>query len=234
VKIKKISTVFVLSLVFSVALGAIAQTRIIDPTRFNAVIDAFESADSVNMPPLGAILVTGSSSIRGWHSTIKEDLSPLTVIPRGFGGSTMFDLLHFLDRIVLRYKPRAVVIYEGDNDTGAFGVSPAQIAEETKQVISKIHKLLPQTRIYLISVKPSLARVAFWDKAQETNHLFKKISASSNKISYIDIAAALLRADGNVMEDIFLADNLHLNEKGMRIWVETIKEVLMIAEAQYE
>ena len=47
---------------------------------------------------------------------MREDLAPLTVIPRGFGGSTMHDLLHYVNRIVVPYRPRAIVVYEGDND----------------------------------------------------------------------------------------------------------------------
>ena len=36
------------------------------------------------------------------------------------------------------------------------------------------------------------------------------------------------------MDDIFVDDGLHLNEKGTRIWASTIKAVLMAGEAQYE
>ena len=88
-----------------------------DPTRFEDAIRAFEAEDVKNMPPAGAIVGAGSSSMRMWHGTIREDLAPLTIIPRGFGGSNMKDLLYYADRIVIKYKPRAVMIYEGDNDT---------------------------------------------------------------------------------------------------------------------
>jgi hypothetical protein len=42
---------------------------------------------------------------KGWLSTIKADLAPLTVIPRGFGGSTMDEALHVVDRIVIPTSP---------------------------------------------------------------------------------------------------------------------------------
>jgi len=38
-----------------------------------------------------AIVLTGSSSFARWQ-TMEEDLAPLTVLPRGFGGSTMADV----------------------------------------------------------------------------------------------------------------------------------------------
>ena len=99
---------------------------------------------------------------------MEADLAPLTVVPRGFGGSTMADVLHYVDRLVLPYKPRAVVIYEGDNDTFS-GVSPETIVTQLRAIISKIHAALPDTCVYVLAVKPSLARVKVWDRAQETD-----------------------------------------------------------------
>ena len=223
-----------LLIVLSIATLAVAQTRTVDPTRFEDAIQAFEAEDRAMMPPAGAIVVTGSSSIRRWHPTLKQDLAPLTVIPRGFGGSTMQDVEHFLDRIVLPYEPRAVVIYEGDNDTGAYGVPPAKIAGRLEAIVGRIHAALPSTRVYVMSVKPSLARVAVWDKAQETNALYQRLAADNDQVSYIDVATPFLRADGKVMDDIFIADGLHLNEKGTRIWASTIKAALMAGEARHE
>ena len=105
---------------------------------------------------------------------MEEDLEPLTVVPRGFGGSTMADVLHYVDRLVMPYTPRAVVIYEGDNDTFA-GVSPQTIAGQLEEIISNIHTAQPDTRVYVLSVKPSLARVHVWEKAQETSELYNLI-----------------------------------------------------------
>ncbi len=217
-----------------VATLAAAQALPIDPSRYEGAIQAFEAADQENMSPPGAIVVTGSSSIARWNDAMPADLAPLTVIPRGFGGSAMADVLHFVDRVVIAYSPRAVVIYEGDNDTGRFRVPPATIASELEQIIAAIHAELPETRVYVMSVKPSLARVAFWDKAREANALYREVAGADDRVHYIDVATPFLQADGTVMDDIFIDDGLHLNEKGTRIWASTIKAALMAIEAQYE
>ncbi|MDP7454994.1 MAG: hypothetical protein QGF62_00260, partial [Gammaproteobacteria bacterium] len=104
-------------LLILLALPVLAQDREIDPTRFEDAIARFEAADKVSPPPAGAIVLTGSSSIARWNNQAQAALAPLTVIPRGFGGSVMEDALYFLDRVALTYKPRAILIYEGDNDT---------------------------------------------------------------------------------------------------------------------
>ena len=233
-QIRHARVLFSLLVVLGIAMLAVAQTETIDPTRFEEAIQAFEAEDRAMMPPAGAIVVTGSSSIRRWHPTLEQDLAPLTVIPRGFGGSTMQDVEHFLDRIVLPYEPRAVVIYEGDNDTGRYGVPPAEIAGRLEAIVGRIHAARPAARVYVMSVKPSLLRVGVWDKAQETNLLYQRLAAENDLVSYIDVATPFLRADGTVMDDIFIADGLHLNEKGTRIWAATIKAALMAGEARHE
>ena len=227
----RIAVLLVLALGFTTL--AAAQTQTIDPTRFDEAIQAFEAEDRAMMPPEGAIVVTGSSSIRRWHPSLKQDLAPLTVVPRGFGGSTMQDLEYFLDRIVIKYKPRAVVIYEGDNDT-SFGVAPEEIIGRLESIADRIHAELPETRVYVMSVKPSLARVNVWDKAQETNVLYQRVADRNDLVSYIDVANPFLKANGKVMDDIFIDDGLHLNEKGTRIWAATIKAALMEGEGAHE
>ena len=216
-------------LVVGLVSPATAQ-RTSDPSRWADAIAAFD-ADAA-FRPSGAIVLTGSSSFARWW-TMEEDLAPLTVIPRGFGGSTMTDVLHYVDRLVLPYRPRAVVIYEGDNDTFS-GVSPESIADQLTEIISKIHAALPNTRVYVLSVKPSLARVNVWDKAQETTDFYKRIVAGDDRLHFIDVATPLLKVDGTVMDDVFVDDGLHLNDKGNRIWATAIKSILMEIEAEFE
>ena len=55
-------------------------------------IQKFEAADRAQMPPKGAILFVGSSSIRLWTNLV-ESFPKKNVIQRGFGGSTMADAL---------------------------------------------------------------------------------------------------------------------------------------------
>ena len=73
--------------------------RNLDPTRFEDTILAFEAQDKTSRPAEGAILLTGSSSIARWNDQAEAALAPLSVIPRGFGGSVMADVLHYLDRV---------------------------------------------------------------------------------------------------------------------------------------
>lgn len=206
-----------------------------DPARFEQAIAAFEEQDKLQRPPEGAIVLTGSSSIARWNDQAAAALAPLTVIPRGFGGSVMHDLLHYLDRVVLVYKPRAVLIYEGDNDTGGNPRIPNEaILADLREIIARIHAELPETRIYVLAVKPSVLRQATWPIAQELSAGYRDIAAADPLVFYVDVATPLLNPDGTVMTDIFVADNLHLNDLGNAIWGATIKAALMPMEARAE
>lgn len=205
-----------------------------DPSRFEQSIEAFEAQDKVSPAPANAIVLTGSSSIMLWNEDAPADLAPLTVIPRGFGGSIMNDALHYLDRVALTYKPRAILLYEGDNDTGRNNIPTQMIISQLQEIIARIHAELPEARIYVLSVKPSIAREATWPAALEVNERYQELAAADPLLHYIDVATPFLNADGTVMTDIFRADDLHLNDKGYDIWAAAIKEVLMKYEAQYE
>ena len=225
-------TLFLSFVTFSIQLQA---QQLPNPERFEEAIRQFEEQDRVSPPPEGAIVLTGSSSIARWNNQAKAALAPLTVIPRGFGGSVMNDVLHYLDRVALTYKPRAILIYEGDNDTGSSNPIPTEmILDQLTQIVDRVHEELPATRIYVLSVKPSVLRRNAWPVATQVNAGYKEIADNDPLVYYVDVATPFLNSDGSVMTDIFVADNLHLNDLGNSIWGATIKAALMPMEARVE
>ncbi len=67
--------------------------------RFEAEIKKFEKEDTEKSFKKGEVLFYGSSSWRIWKD-IKTDLAPLPVLNRGFGGSTIPELTHYVERVV--------------------------------------------------------------------------------------------------------------------------------------
>ena len=214
------------------ALPAIGQ-RGADPSVWNDAMDRFADQDRMTPPPLGAILLTGSSSIARWNDHAAAALAPLTVIARGFGGSVMNDVLHHLDTVALQYKPRAILIYEGDNDT-AYHIPESEIIGTLNQIVERVNKELPDTRIYVMAVKPSTLRVDVWENAKRVNAGYREIAKNNPQVYYVDSATPFLKADGSVMTDIFVEDGLHLNPMGNLIWGSVIRAALMPQEARYE
>lgn len=204
-----------------------------DPARFEKAVAAFEAKDRQAPPPKGAVVCLGSSSIRMWHKHLGEDLAPLTVIPRGFGGSNMNDALRYADRLVLPHKPRAIVLYEGDNDI-AQGVAPETIRDTFLAFLSRVRKDLPDVRVYFLSIKPSIRRWELWPKMQKASRLIAAECAKDDKLTYVDVAGAMLTSEGELKKGIFLDDGLHLNRKGYLLWRDTLRPVLLENEQPLE
>ena len=201
--------------------------------RYRSTIEEFRKSEEATPVPKGNIVATGSASMRGWHSRIAVDLAPLTIIPRGFGGSNMYDLRYFLLELVLKHEPRAVMIYEGDNDA-ALGASSEQVILHFQAIVEELHIKLPETRIYVLAVKPSPARWHLWPIMSETNKQLSALSEANPLITFIDVATPMLGADGRPLTSIFVEDMLHMNDKGYDIWRDAVRNVIVNSEESYE
>ncbi len=233
-----ISRTFCLLLIAALALGLQSTARAAEtpvfpkPQRFEKSMLAFDEQDRQSPPPSGAIVCTGSSSMLRWHGDIVEDLAPLTVLPRAFGGSTINDLLHFADRAVIRYNPRAVVVYEGDNDV--WNKIPAeQILDTFRAFVRRVHNELPEVRFYIMSIKPSIRRWELWPAMEETNALLEAWCAEHDFLTYVDVAGPMLAYEG-ILTRLFVADKLHMSRAGYDIWRDTLRPVLLAAELEAE
>ncbi len=204
-----------------------------DPTKWEYTMVGFRLEDEIVGERPGAIVATGSSSMRFWDHRIREDLGPLSIISRGFGGSNMNDVMYYLDDLVLKHNPRAVMIYEGDNDV-AQGVPVLKILATFNDTIEKIHEHDNKIRVYLLSIKPSISRKDMWETMKEVNRGLSRIARSSNLITYIDVASPMLTPDGSIRDDLFVADELHMNQAGYDVWRNTVAPVLISRELHHE
>ncbi len=203
------------------------------PDRWKYTMGGFALEDEIIGERPGAIVATGSSSMRFWDHRIHQDLAPLTIISRGFGGSNMNDVLTFLDTLVLKHKPRAVMIYEGDNDV-AQGVPVETILKTFESAVQRIHTQDDAIRIYLFSVKPSISRKEMWPTMLEVNAGLEEMAKADQRIIYVDVASPMLKPDGSMIEDLFVADQLHMNQKGYDLWRNAVAPILIGREVQYE
>jgi len=169
-------------------------------------IRQYQKSDRTNPPKEGGIVFTGSSSIRFWH-TLHEDMHPLPVINRGFGGSQISEVIHFAPEIIFPYKPKAVVLYCGDNDLAwPWSKSPEQVAADFQDFVRVVHAQLPTTRIYYISMKPSLRRWNNWPREQAANRLIQDFIATTEGVEYIDIDPVMFDAQGKLRAELFRWD----------------------------
>ena len=211
-----------IALMITISLPASSQEG---ESRWESRIKQFEEQDATNMPPEGAVLFAGSSSIVFW-SKLAEDMAPLAVINRGFGGSQMHELNEFRDRIVTNYKPRAIVVYEGDNDVAA-GKSPDEILASYDDFIQHIDEKLPETDICFIAIKPSIRREEMWPEMEKVNSGLQERAQNRDDLCYLDIATPMMKGEEFVRPELFVGDGLHLNRDGYVVWAEVIRPILV-------
>ena len=174
-----------------------------------------EQLDSLGWNP-GTTVVTGSSTIRMWRS-LTEISGREVVLNTGFGGSKASDLERYLFPLVLKFDPKRVFIYEGDNDLWA-GVAPEEILASLDRIVTRIQLAVPNAKIYLIGAKPSPSRWAKKDLYQSFNQQLEKYSQRKEGVSFIDTWATLTDSAGNARPEIYIKDQLHLNEDGYILW----------------
>ncbi len=205
----------VLCLAGRAAAAADAPTTAPPSAKWEKDIQAYEAADRANPPEPGAIVFIGSSTFRMWK-TLEKDFPQHRVLNRGFGGSQMVDATYFADRIVTPYKPSLIVVHEGGNDINA-GKSPEQVTADFKEFVAKVRKAQPGVPIAFCSIPPAPIRWSQADKMRKANQLIRDYIATEKHIVYIDVFDALLSADGEPNEDLFLPDRLHLNAEGYKV-----------------
>ena len=195
-----------------------------DSAKWENEIAAFEKADAQTPPAKGGIVFVGSSSIRLWK-TLAEDFPHHRVLNRGFGGSEVADSVHFADRIVLPYAPRMVVLYAGGNDLNN-ARPPEEVFADFKAFAEKVCAALPAAELAYISSAGNPARWAQVEKVKALNGMIAAYLKEQPNMKFIDVFPRMLGDDGLPKPDIFIADKLHMNPEGYKIWTEIIRPLL--------
>jgi lysophospholipase L1-like esterase len=164
----------------------------------------------------GGTIVTGSSTIKLWRSLPKLSQGK-EVLNTGFGGSKAADLERYLYPLVLKFDPKRVFIYEGDNDLWA-DVPAEEILNSLKQIVNRIHLVDPQTEIILIGAKPSPSRWEKKESYQDFNRQLSTFCDQKENVRYLDTWKALTDPSGSPRPELYVKDQLHLNEAGYKIW----------------
>jgi lysophospholipase L1-like esterase len=196
----------------------------LEKARFENEIEAFEQQDRENGMDTKEILFVGSSSIRMW-TTLKEDMQPLKVLNRGFGGATTPEVQYFYNRIITPYKPRIVVVYVGENDI-AEGKKPLEVYYAVQSLFRQIKSDFKKTKIVYLSMKPSIARWEMWENFKQGNVAIKTMCEDNDDYYYLETASVMLNPDGSIRKDIFIKDGLHMNAKGYEDWTNMVKPLL--------
>jgi lysophospholipase L1-like esterase len=140
----------------------------------------------------------------------------------------MSDLDYYAKRIVNVYRPKAVVVYEGDNDLASPSPkTPEMVEAGFEQFVQIVRGDLPDTWIYFISIKPSKLRRSDWPKMKAANAMIQDFARTQQRVQYIDVASPMFDPEGNLPADLFVSDGLHPTPKCYALWTSIIRPLLL-------
>ena len=217
-----ISLLAVVAYLFFDVSQSLEKARSEDPLVWASDIETFTER-GVGEPE--SLLFVGSSSIRFWGD-LAEDMTPVPVINRGFGGSKIGDVVYHAGTLFHADNPRAIVIFVGTNDmtpqqTKSVGTMTARFSA----MMSALRKQHPDVPVYYIAITPSPLRWAIWDEAVAVNEAIQTLISRMPNTHYIDTGEALM-SGGEPNPDNYVLDRLHLSTKGYDIWAEIIRSRL--------
>lgn len=189
-------------------------------------IQNFKKQDSIHFPAKNQILFVGSSSFAMW-TDVQNYFPGYKIINRGFGGSTLPDVIRYADDIIFPYHPKQIVIYCGENDLAASDtVTANMVFSRFKKLFLLIRKKLHAVPIVFVSIKPSPSRQYLMPKMVAANRMIKNYLNKNSRTVFVDVYHKMLQPNGKPM-NIFKEDNLHMTAKGYAIWQKAIKPFLL-------
>lgn len=173
------------------------------------------------------VLFFGSSSIRLWKS-LAEDMAPLKVVNRGYGGAMMRDVHYNYHTVLADYSPKAFVFY-CDNDLGGFGrdLYPTELFDLYRLLVVRLQEDYPEVPIFILSIKFNENRAAKREQHRLFNAMMTDWAEHTEGVTFVDVNTPILNPDGSVNNCYFESDLLHVNREGYRVWTKVLKPLLL-------
>lgn len=192
--------------------------------RWAKALTEFDAADRAAPPQPGEVLFLGSSTIVNWD--LPKSFPGVKTINRGVWSSSLHDQVQRIDRVVLPYAPRLIVLYAGDNDLNG-GATSEQVAVAFEQFVMAVQAKLPQTRIVFIGLKPSPQRWSQIQRYRAANTLIREYCGHDDRLGFVDVDGPMLGWDEKPRRELFVEDGLHLSPQGYALWNVLLRPFLV-------
>ncbi len=160
------------------------------------------------------------------------------ILNHGFGGASTDELLYYYHRLVLPYKPRALVVHIGSNDLG-YGYSVTETMDRIGLLVDWFQHDFPGAPVYLLNRTPGIANIGLVNRAthlrDEYNQMMEWYCSSKSGVKLVRMNEfPFLFEDpddiGNydkIRTDLHDPDGKHLNATGYGMlmdWYRTFLE----------
>jgi lysophospholipase L1-like esterase len=185
----------------------------------------FAAQDKLHLSGRNVIVFVGSSIFEQWES-LSAQMEPLPVLNRAIGGTTTAQQLALIKTLVLKYRPRMVVLYCGSNDINA-GTSASEIAANVRRFIEIVNARLPATQLVYASILRAPQKRARWPVVDEVNARIQGYArVFHERVSYVDLNPAVADSEGQPRMDLYRDDQLHYLPPAYDEFTRLLKPVL--------
>lgn len=139
------------------------------------------------------------------------------IINKGINGNMTTDMLNRFERAVLNNNPTHVIIMGGINDVIC--------GESFDRIVWNLRSMAEQARaanIQVILGIPTGVDDPYWEKLLTRIRFWIKDYAKKNQLKTIDFARAFFDTDGNLKDELLLADGGHPTMAGYQAMFEQI------------
>ncbi len=177
----------------------------------------------------GEILFVGSSLMEQFpiYELLLDYNVRKTIYNRGIGGFTTYELEEVLDTLVFELEPSKIFINIGTNDINLPNFTTRGLIERYENILRKIMKRLPKTRIYVMAYYPvngvydygndfmkEALKVRSNEKINEVNQAVSCMAERLN-LCYIDVNENLKDEDGNLKHN-YSIEGMHMYADGYK------------------
>ena len=220
-----IAAAFVIAISFAFLVYVLLTSS--GPDYWAGEIAEFERRDISNPPPKGGIVFVGARDVRQW-TTLSEDMAPLAVLNRGFGGAYLEHLTYFTARIIKPYEPRGIVVVAGDEDLADVrGKTPEEVLESFRIFMSALRAHGVTAPVIFVSIRPSPMREARWFGAKRANGLIEEFATTRDDVIYLDVASLMFTSEDDMRRELFRWDGLSLSVEGYRLLTSRLRPLLL-------
>ncbi len=154
----------------------------------------------------------------------------MVAVNRGFGGSTIADLVRYSDYIFYGLRPKAVVVYSGENDLAwSNRKNPQKVLQDLQDFVQLVQTRYGNPPIFLISQKLPPFHRARWDRLRQANDLIRQFAQGRSGVTFIDITSAMFNPNGEPRSELYGPDHIHMSPQGYAVWTSIIKPMVQIA-----
>ena len=101
-----------------------------------------------------------------------------------------------------------------------------EVESAVKFIVGVSHKHQPAAPVVIVEVTPSESRFAAWGQQRALNARLREVALTTANCYFVSTASHFLSPDGRPRRELFVDDQLHLNEAGYQLWGQLIRRRL--------